>query len=52
MPGDIYSDMVAVPELASAAKPWQYYAYVLVISQLTREIRPNLIISEQSLAHG
>lgn len=52
MPGGKYSDMVAVPGLALAANPWQYYAYVLVISQLTGEIRPNLIISEQSLALG
>lgn len=48
----MHSDMVAVPELASAANPGQDYAYVLVTSQLTRERRPSLIISEQSLALG
>lgn len=52
MPGDIHSHTVAVPGLASSANPGQDSAYVLVISQLTREIRPSLIISEQSLALG
>lgn len=44
--------MAAVPEPAPAANPWQYYAYVLVISQLTREIRPQLITLEQPMGLG